>query len=104
MSKPFPSDERPAISFPNWKTVLRDLPLEQQASLAREVVAFLRHCKQAHAPVSVALVKPYLATGGGTGENVKAALRWFCSLRPPDPPRKKRGEEWNEKEPVAGEN
>ena len=26
------------------------------------------------------------------------------SLRPPDPPRKKRGEEWNEKEPVAGEN
>ncbi len=80
ISKPFPSDERPAISFPNWKTVLRDLPLEQQASVAREVVAFLRHCKQAHAPVSDALVKQYLATGGGTGENVKAALRWFCSL------------------------
>ena len=80
MSKHFPSDERQAISFPNWQTVLLELPAEQQTRIAREVVAFLRHCKQAHAPASVALVKQYLAAGGGTGEFVKAALRWFCSL------------------------
>ena len=48
------------------------LPPEQQAGVAREVVALLRHCKQAHAPASVALVKPYLVAGGGTGEFVKA--------------------------------
>jgi len=80
MSKRFPRDERQAITFPNWQTVLLELPLEQQAGVAREVVAFLRHCKQAHAPASVPLVKQYLAAGGGTGEFVKAALRWFCSL------------------------
>jgi len=45
------------------------------------------------------LVKEGLCVGHGGG----VVLR-FPSLRPPDPPRKKRGEEWNEKEPVAGAN
>ena len=34
----------------------------------------------------------------------RCVIDYVRGLRPPDPPRKKRGEEWNEKEPVAGAN
>jgi hypothetical protein len=44
----------------------------------------------------------YVAPNGDDAN--PGAAKSFASLRPPDPPRKKRGEEWNEKEPVAGAN
>lgn len=55
------------------------LPAAQQAGVVHGILDFLRYCKARRAPVSVALVKRYLAEGGGAREAARPALRWFCS-------------------------
>ena len=77
MGKVFPSDEEQPISFPDWKEALRQLPAEQRAGMTAHLLDFLRHCKLARAPVTVARVKQYLAAG--CHDAARPTLRWFCS-------------------------
>lgn len=79
MSNAFPADERQPISFPTWNDAVASLPAVQRADVVSGVLDFLRYCKGLRAPVSVALVKRYLAEGGDAREAARPALRWFCS-------------------------
>jgi len=51
------------ISFPNWKQTLAEngLDPDQRASFEREIISFLRHCKITHSPVTVSLIRQWLA-------------------------------------------
>ena len=53
------------------------LPGAVKADHRREIIAFLRHCKTAHAPASVALAREYLQERASGVPAVRAALRWF---------------------------
>jgi integron integrase len=71
---------RAPVSFPAWKEALAaaDLAAEVKASHQREVIAFLRHCKNAHAPATIMLAKQYLEAGPRQETNgAREALRWF---------------------------
>lgn len=72
-------DNQP-VSFPDWKLALRSagLPAGLEATYAREIIGFLRHCKNLHAPATVVLVRQYLAIREpATTAPVREALRWF---------------------------
>ncbi len=58
-------DNQP-VSFPDWKHALRGagLPPDLEATYAREIFGFLRHCKNLHAPATVILVRQYLDLRG----------------------------------------
>ncbi len=68
------------VSFPGWKGVLAQSNLSAgvQASYAREIIAFLHHCKIHHAAATVGLAKQYLTVRErqSTGP-AREALRWF---------------------------
>lgn len=69
-----------AISFRNWKEELvrSALPQSKKESFAREIIAFLRHCKAGHAAATVAFAKQYLAAKEMVAEGpARQALRWF---------------------------
>lgn len=73
-------DERKPIAFPQWKTALTKAPFStaQRAVFAREIIGFLRHCKQRHAPATVALAKQFLGEQSpGLSAQSRAALLWF---------------------------
>ncbi len=67
--------DRAAVSFPQWKALLAasHLSPHQQISFQREILAFLRHCKLRHAPVTIVLARHYVADH----ESARLALRWF---------------------------
>lgn len=53
------------------------LPETQQGKVAREIVTFLRECKPAHAPASLAPVTHYVAAGRDARRAARPALRRF---------------------------
>jgi len=56
--------ENEAVSFPTWKEALAASgeSAARQNVFAREIIAFLRRCKQLHSPASVASAKQYPGT------------------------------------------
>ena len=72
-------ENRP-VSFPQWQHSLAaaGLPDAQRAAFRREIMAFLHHCKVAHAPASITLARQFLATRDGSASTLaRDALRWF---------------------------
>lgn len=72
-------DNRP-VSFPDWLQVLSHAALasDVRASHRREVILFLKHCKQHHAPATVLLAKAYLEGMHAAADSpIREALRWF---------------------------
>jgi len=68
------------VSFPAWKSALAlsNLTSVEKSSHARQIITFLHHCKKSRSPVTVALIRQWLASRE-TAENgpVHLALRWF---------------------------
>jgi integron integrase len=77
------------IRFPDWN---ESLAKEALSPIRRDlfyaaIVQFLRHCKNLHAPVTVALIRDYLTSRDGSGID-REALRWFyrnSASRQPSP-------------------
>jgi integron integrase len=68
------------VSFPGWKDVLSQSELNPalQYAYAREVISFLKHCKDRHAPATTGLAKQYLEhREWGAPGPAREALRWF---------------------------
>ncbi len=79
-----PLSHRQPVSFPEWKDVLRCSPLPPaiQAEHAREIIAFLRHCKDQRVPATVLLAKTYVdraEQNSTAAANLRRreSLRWF---------------------------
>ena len=70
-------DDRRPISFPAWKAALdrAALPPGTRERYRRAIITFLKFCKDAHAPASVALIKRHLAAARDPA--AREALRWF---------------------------
>lgn len=69
-----------AVSFPDWKQVLwrTDASADTKAEFAREIITFLKYCKDQHAPATTELAKRYLAgRHEPTPGRAREALRWF---------------------------
>lgn len=68
--------ERTAIQFPGWKEALARAGLapEVREGYHRAILSLLRYCKEQRRPVSVALLRDYVAV---EGEEAREALRWF---------------------------
>lgn len=72
--------EHGPISFPEWKQVLARAGFEpaRRGAFEREIIAFLRHCKAAHSPVTAELARQYLVgRERQTTGPAREALRWF---------------------------
>lgn len=72
--------EHGPISFPEWKQALARAGFEpaRRGAFEREIIAFLRHCKAAHSPVTAELARQYLAgRERQTTGPAREALRWF---------------------------
>lgn len=68
------------ISFPTWKDQLTqaDLPPSEQEAFRREILSFLRHCKDTHSAATTELAKQYLAVREKLSRGpAREALRWF---------------------------
>jgi hypothetical protein len=68
------------VSFPGWKGVLAHSSFnpEIHASHSREIITFLHHCKKTHSPVSVELIRQWLANREKMSSGpAHLALRWF---------------------------
>lgn len=71
--------DRP-ISFPSWKTALAQAPLGEalKAAYTREILSFLKHCKEARSAATVETAKRYLAWREKQSRGPsREALRWF---------------------------
>lgn len=82
------------ISFPGWKEALARaaLPPASKSAHARAIFGLLKRCKAQRSPVTVALIRDYLAEKEpGGGGPIREALRWFYAaaraarLQPGDP-------------------
>ena len=77
------SDERAPVTFREWKDALAAEPWASviKAQTARDIIGFLRHCKELHSPACIAVAKGYIAEREGQARNAgaspRAALRWF---------------------------
>jgi hypothetical protein len=62
------------VSFLGWKDVLAGSgeAAARQGVFTREIIAFLRHCKQLHCPASIEVAKQYLA---GLSEQARSERR-----------------------------
>jgi integron integrase len=79
--------ERTELWVPQWWDVLSESDLSAAAKITfgREIAAFLRHCEEAHAVATVALIRQYLAglagrdgkAGSRRCADARMALRWF---------------------------
>jgi len=68
------------ISFPQWKVALAQAGFTPQIAEAyhREILTFLKACKDARSPATVELVKQYLSAREKlTTAPARQALRWF---------------------------
>jgi integron integrase len=68
------------LRFPGWAAALDASALAAgvRAAHAREIIRFLRYCREQHAPATVRRAQHYLAQGGGTDTPAtRGALRWF---------------------------
>jgi integron integrase len=71
--------ERP-ISFPHWKDALAQaaLPAVIKAAYGREILSFLKHCKDTRAAATTEVAKRYLDWRERQGRGpAREALRWF---------------------------
>jgi hypothetical protein len=80
MSSPPLNSEREtrALRFPDWRQALRNSTLPRLACRDYEFIifGFLRFCREAHAPVTVALARQFLEARSKAGGE-RDALRWF---------------------------
>ena len=71
------------MTFREWKECLAVEPWAESVKerTARDIIGFLRHCKEVHSPASIEMAKDYLAKSEGQARNressPRAALRWF---------------------------
>lgn len=68
------------ISFPDWNAALSRSTLSAAAQQGhrRQILTFLRFCKQAHTPATVEVIRHYLAgLPESEGDSARIALRWF---------------------------
>jgi len=68
------------ISFPNWKVVLAQAGMDgnRREAFRREILSFLKHCKEARSPATAALAKQYLEVREKLSRApAREALRWF---------------------------
>ena len=68
------------VSFPGWKAALALSNLTQvvMASHTRQILTFLRHCKQTHSPATADWMKQWLVSGEPDPNGpAHLALRWF---------------------------
>jgi len=68
------------ISFPDWHSALEatSAPPETRDAHRREIIAFLRFCRQRRAPATIGLVRQYLGEVPRRCESdARTALRWF---------------------------
>lgn len=68
------------VSFPDWKSELQRSAFGDAAKhiFAREIIGFLRHCKNRRAPATAQLAKAYIeAREQQTRAPVRDALRWW---------------------------
>ena len=70
------------ISFPGWKNELgrAALPLNRREAHRRAIITFLKFCKDAHTPASVASIRRHLAAS--PDPVAREALRWFYRAAP----------------------
>lgn len=71
--------DRP-ISFPNWKAALAQAPLTEalKAAYIREILSFLRYCKELRTAATVETARRYLAWQEKQSRGPsREALRWF---------------------------
>jgi integron integrase len=64
-----------AVSFPHWKIALaqRAMPPREREQWRREILTFLKFCKDGHAAATLALGRAYV----GKRESARLPLRWF---------------------------
>jgi integron integrase len=75
-----PSTVHGPISFPGWKDALAALalPPASKEAFRREILSFLKHCKEAHSPATAAVAKQYLEVREKLSRGpAREALRWF---------------------------
>jgi integron integrase len=68
------------ISFPDWKVQLANAGLKsgEHEAFRREIVTFLKHCKDTRSPATAALAKQYLEQREKISRApAREALRWF---------------------------
>jgi integron integrase len=68
------------ISFPRWKEALAQANLSPvlKPVYTREIISFLKHCKELHAPATGELARQYLLVREqATRAPAREALRWF---------------------------
>jgi integron integrase len=71
--------DRP-ITFPHWKAALAQAPFGEpiRAAYTREILSFLKYCKEARSAATVQSAKRYLAWRECQGRGpARDALRWF---------------------------
>lgn len=69
-----------SVTFPDWKEALSRAAISPpvRAAYAREIIAFLRHCKTSQAAASTALAQSYLTWRETQSKGpAREALRWF---------------------------
>jgi hypothetical protein len=69
-----------SVSFPDWKVVLEraDMSVAARAEYTREIITFLKYCKDHHAAATAELAGQYLAVREQqTRGPAREALRWF---------------------------
>ncbi len=72
------NDERAPIRFPEWNAILWEERPGVARGYTRVIVAFLRHCRQVHAPASIAVARQFIETINPTIAGfAREALRWF---------------------------
>lgn len=79
------------ISFAHWKQALAATTLSPDLRVAfeREIITFLKHCKDLRTPATVELARQYVQSDKERRKGpVREALRWFvrCGTVPPERP------------------
>ena len=86
---------REALWFPTWADVLAaaNLPPHVREAHRREIVRFLRFCRDAHAPATVVLARQFLERSTDQPSRTREALRWLfhAARNNTDPPREPAG-------------
>jgi integron integrase len=72
-------NEREVLWFPGWPQALAgaDLPPGVRENHRREIIRFLRFCKDAHAPATVVLARQFLERSCDAPSCTREALRWL---------------------------
>lgn len=68
------------ISFPTWKVTLAQAGMDatRQEAFRREILSFLKHCKDTRVPATADLAKQYLSVRERLSRGpAREALRWF---------------------------